>query len=110
MNGQNKKGWNLARVFGKQGHVMICMESWVAVKDEAKMMLVTNKKGGTIQSLGQEIVQLFISGDAKQTQAHSGSASAPFPFLCNLFILNERRVRPLSGWLKPRTLFCHLSL
>jgi len=46
-------GLEVARVcLCKQVHVMICMESWVAVKDEAKMMLESNKKRGTIQRVG----------------------------------------------------------
>jgi len=70
-------------LFGKEVHVMICMESWVAVKDEAKMMLESNKKRGNNPK--GRCNNLLVVNLSKH-------------FLCNLFIINETRAMFLSAF------------
>lgn len=49
-------------------HVKVCME-----RRDAKIIII--KKGATIQREGQETVQLFIRGDAKQTLPYSTTSN-----------------------------------
>lgn len=97
-------------LYGEQVHVMRSMESWVAVKDEAKWCYRVIKKGNNPKDWSRNRAIIYYRWRQANTGLCTVAASAPctFPFLCNLFIINERRVK--VGLNLEHLNACHLFL